>query len=354
MYLTPMQYPILIKADGITDDLPALVAAYNYCAKMGIDLYLPPGVIRIGSTWIIGGRLYNEADVFMSAPLQKAKSASAAGLNLSKFTRPIRIIGTPSTCIWGDFVPTQLQAIIYYSCQGVERNTQTGLMAGGIEGLGVYAQPYFKNGKPTTLAEDYSGNNQVGIFCTYTDNMAINKVTVHGCKYGVIMNNSYRSQLSNLIMNYCTNALYHLESHGGNWGNIISYMCKRGPELASGKVTVNNLNSEYCETGLIVSCGGNVLNTVYLENTKCKSGVPQMIIGSTVPMREATIFNAITIGASCSAGYATGVEWLPNAGKTIFVGGNMPALLYKYQTGVKILNVGCEAVFPKEIVTVIF
>jgi hypothetical protein len=324
-----------IKADGVTDDLSALNYAVKQCKDLGyVRLVLPNGVIRITDTWKIGGKPFEETEYNVADPISHANEKGTAEFQVSKFTLPLQIVGSGNTCIYADFNDTgKLKAAVYISTLGVERFSQYEQSAAEFSNIGIYAKGYFINGKPTGKVEDYSKNNCIGLISFYTTSLTMNKVLMIGFKIGLVLNNSYDTELRNLQFKYCGNSFYHFQSHTSNISILKSYMCKKGGTIASDLVTIDDLYSGYCDTGLEVVNGSCNLNNLYFENNNCKLGTPQLIIGidSGTAMKAVRLTN-LTIGAVVkgAGNYATGIELKNTAREVLMEGGNVQSVYIKY------------------------
>lgn len=290
VFMPGTSFSQLIKADGITDDLPALKLA----AKSG-NVFLPAGLIRITDTWVIGDKPAAEQDMLSKEPLSDGNKYHNA-----QYTRAISISGN-NTTIWLDNPDTN-KSVIYYAAQGLKDDNN----AATISNLTL-------KGKGT------------GIASFFTKRLTIQGVNFIGFNNGLILNNAYFFTGSNLYFNNCRRAEYDIRSHRSNFNNITLSFCKKGFEVRSNNILVNGYYASFCNTGLHVAAGNNEFHSIYLESPLAGDG--QLIIGDTAGERvDGNEFNTLVIAASNPLN--RGIVFLDNLGTVEFRGGGAQSTLF--------------------------
>lgn len=320
------------KGDNITDDLLALNAAVKYLGSDGGTIFLDKGY-RITDTWVLGESFINEND-----GLQR-NFTLLKSFNLPKYLsaikkKPIKIIASSKGGIYGDFKSDTLKAIIFYAMYGDSRAWPGDeKYAAEISNLAVYGQGNFVNGIATIRGDnngyDYT-NNQIGILALNTFKMQVSNCTFYGLKKGLVLNNSYFSNLTNNYYKLCDVGLLHLQSHGSIITNNIAYYCNKGYEIRSGQIVMNNINSEQCKIGLHIVNGMNVVNGCYLEANRT-SGLSQLIVGADIGdegyiegnKAGGIIINAITIAVSNTDGSIGNNVMLKSTADDVHINGGM-------------------------------
>jgi hypothetical protein len=313
------------KGDGIADDLPALNKATKFLKNSGGIIDLKNKYYRITDTWIVGAKFIDEKYAYFSNP------TASSHYNHTKYMeaiskKPIKIIATGGYAgIYGDFQSDSPKAIIYYNLYGDTRATPSAEnYVAEISNIGIYAKGAFVNGKPklVTSASGFSySSNQMGILALFTFQMLISNVTCYGLKEGIVMNNSYFSKITTCYFKLCQTGIYHIQSHGSIIDNPTAYFCKKGYEIRSGQISMNNINTEQCPLGLHIINGSNVVNGAYLESNRT-GGKAQLIIGDDSGYAcEGVILNAVTTASTKPDGTVANGVLLKKTARTVIING---------------------------------
>ena len=125
--------------DGIHDDLPGIDAATKYCQENRTVLQFPSGVFRITSQWVIGAKTVQENDL-LQGKFTESPSFKMEEHQLARQLGPMIISGGVNTCIYGDFNPNRLTAIIYYNIHsnGPPNNPSSHFYTHEISNIGIY------------------------------------------------------------------------------------------------------------------------------------------------------------------------------------------------------------------------
>jgi hypothetical protein len=335
--MTTKQYTVTpemfgAKGDAIADDLPALQAAVNYLGNDGGTIMIDK-VYRITDTWVFGETFINDND-----GLQR-NFTQLKSFNLDKYLavvkkKPIKVIAGTKGGIYGDFKSDTIKAIILYTMYGDSRAWPGDeKYAGEIKNLAVYGEGNFVNGIATISGDgngyDYS-NNQIGVLALNTFKMQVSNCTFYGLKKGLVLNNSYFSNLTNNYYKLCDIGLLHLQSHASIITNNIAYYCNKGYEIRSGQAVMNNVNTEQCKIGLHILNGMIVVNGCYMESMKT-AGLSQLIIGADTDddgyiagqIAGGIIINALTIGVSNPDGSIGNSVMLKSTADDVHINGGM-------------------------------
>lgn len=277
-------YAFGAKMDGIFDDSPAAERAIAYARTARAksrELQIPTnGILRLTREPVIGGDF-----IPLELCYKNIDSVDCYRCNYGAFLDGARVInmqikGKGESCIYADFNnPDKLQAAILFGAMKGE--SQLGKQQYNLEisNVGIYAQGYFKNGKRVFEKVDYSKNNCVGIAALFAFGLTVKNVTMVGFKEGILLNNAYFFDVTNVTTYYSQRASFDIRCHRGSYNNITNGYCDKGNEIRSNKIMVNGLYSLGCKTGLHVAGSNNILSSVYLE-----SGTPgdgQLIIGDS-------------------------------------------------------------------------
>ncbi len=311
--------PTTLKADGVTDDLPALQDAIAYCIANDKILQLPSGVIRVTDEIVIGTRWQEVADAYSGS--FAIPDAGAAGYLSSVRTKNIVIRGGSLTAIYADFNdPARLKAAIYYGAQGRGEASYPTQMTGELSNLSIFAKGTMQSGKPVLPMAVDPSNNQVGILALFSFGLSISNVTLNGFKEGLLYDNAYFSVTNKVTCNFCGRFGYVARSHGSELRNVTAALNTTGLEIHSNQLTVTNYYANNCEVGLVVAAGNNVFNSTYLESGK--TTVAQLIMGddSGGSPIDGNTFTALTIANS---GQGQCAIFKSNAGRTSIHGGSI-------------------------------
>ena len=240
-----------IKADGITDDLPALKA----WARAGGKTPLPETKIRITDSWVVGGDVLSYDNLF-----KKEYNLKLTEYQSAKYAKAIAI---KNAVIWLDN-PDTTKAVIIYNAQGLLDDNNAGL----IENVTLIGKG-------------------IGIYSAYTKGLRLHNINFKGFKNGLILNNAYFFDCQNLRFENCDRAEYDIRSHRGNFSNITVAGCKKGFEIRSNQIIVNGYYASQCNTGLHVAAGNNELRSVYLETLKTDGQIAAIKIGLTQAVKFA-------------------------------------------------------------------
>ena len=313
------------KGDGIADDLPALNKATKFLKNAGGTIDLKNKYYRITDTWVLGSKFIEEKYCYYSNPTTSSHYKHAKYMEaISK--KPIKIIATGGYAgIYGDFESDSPKAIIYYNLYGDTRATPSAEnYVAEISNIGIYAKGAFVNGKPK-LANNASGfsysSNQIGILALFTFQMLISNITCYGLKDGIVMNNSYFSKITTCYFKLCERGIYHIQSHGSIIDNPTAYFCKKGYEIRSSQISMNNINTEQCPLGLHIVNGSNVVNGAYLESNRT-GGKAQLIIGDDSGSAcEGVILSAVTTASTKPDGTVANGVLLKRTARTVIING---------------------------------
>jgi hypothetical protein len=193
----------------------------------------------------------------------------------------LKIIGEGTVSIYGNFNDSlELKPIIMYQAAGDGRNTWSTLqVTAEISNIGVYGKGCFDiNGKPLPREiPPYQTNNQVGILSVFTTGLRLSNVYFRGLKEGLMLNNVYLSNNSNLKFDFCQRGIYEIQSHSNSYRTLNAYGCNKAFEFRSNKQVVSNLYAQNCKIGLHVGGANNTFISTYFENAV--EGESQVIIG---------------------------------------------------------------------------
>jgi hypothetical protein len=326
MYVSPKQYGATF--DGVTDDIAALEATYNYCKNLAgykmVVIQMPPGVCRITRPWVLGTRFVEEADCFtglITATNNLASTVNQSNYNSSQLVNVISIEGSGATALYLDFDAANsasLKAGIYYAIQGGAQATGSiELYTAHISGLGIYGKGYFTNGLPATRATTYSEtNNQAGIVGLFNTHLSIYNCTFSGLREGLILNNSSFASLKKSDFKNCRRGIYTIQSNASVVENVTISNTWRGFEIRSSQMTVNNYVSNYCLNALYVAAGNNIFNSCFLQQNSANDTDAQLVIGDNAAdtgyvagfagLCDAVVFNALSIVANRAPAWGGG------------------------------------------------
>jgi hypothetical protein len=351
MYVSPKQFGATF--DGVTDDIAALEATYNYCKSLAgykmVVIQLPPGVCRITRPWILGTRFVEESNCF-SALFVGGTAASTINLTdytSSRWVNVISVEGSGATALYLDFDAANsavLRAGIYYAIQGDARaSTSIDLYTAHISGIGFYGKGYFNNGTPaepraTTYSET---NNQIGILGVYNFHLSIFNCSFNGLKEGIVLNNSYMGWLKNSDFRNCRRAYYTLQSHAAIVENVTVTNAWRAFEIRSGQTAITNIFAGNCTNALYLGLGSsaNVFNSCLFKTNNATVTDAQVVIGDnpsdpvyvTNSLCEGIVFNGLTIVANKADGGPGLAIWMKESARRISVnGGTVLNSLKKY------------------------
>ncbi|MDB5275524.1 MAG: hypothetical protein JWR61_479 [Ferruginibacter sp.] len=257
------------KGDGINDDLPAIKAATAYCLQNETIMQFPSGVFRITGQWVIGAKSIGEEDLFKGTANRTFKIRQH---EIARKTAPLIIRGSIRTCIYGDFAPTVLTAIIFYNIYGcgLPKKPSAHLYTHEFSNIGVYGKDFFKGKIPTPPDSANMNNNQIGLAIYNCTNPKIDGCNFSGLKYGLIFKTSYFGSIKNCHFELCRTGLYTSDYNANLIENIDGDRCNVFAEINGTNLVVNNFNTEFCATTLILSGRNIVFNGMYCENYKAE------------------------------------------------------------------------------------
>lgn len=284
-----------IKADGKTDDLPAL----NAWAKAGGITPLPSNtVIRITSTWFVGAQPFDNSNLFSGKPVYNLDK-----LHQAQYTREIDIIGK-NVMIWLDN-PDTTMPVISYNAQGLNTNGTGGTIQGiTLKGKGI------------------------GIVSCGTKNLKLYDLKFIGFKNGLVLNMTNRLDGRNLNFQNCQRAEHDIGAHCTNFYGISVGACAKGFEIHSNNTTINGYNSSLCGIGLHVAAGNNLIQNVHLETAAKFQSDAQLIIGDTTGIKvDGNVFIVLVV----TAPEKTGIRFLRTAGMVDIIGGGAQSCSFDFQ-----------------------
>ena len=313
------------KADGITDCTLALNECVKWaCKQKGkVVIKLKSGVYRITDTWIVGNKWAEESLFYNNFSF----TGSQTGVNVSEYQKSrwsniVSIEGTGQTCLYLDFADTtKLKAGIIYTLQGDGRYKKGYKQYNAsISGIGFYGKGTMINNVPndTILNETYKAytpNNSVGLICSYNIYLALKDLVFYGLKDGLVRNNSYFSEITNIRFEFCDRGYFDWQSHSSQIHSMFGSYCNKAFEVRSSQMVFNNIGTSGGGIGLHIGSGSNLFNGVYLESFN--SGEAQIIIGDNLGdpyykagypyLVDSTDINMVTVVAN-NADKTTGVS----------------------------------------------
>lgn len=311
-----------VKADNTQNDLPFLNTLTAYCIANRKNIYLPEGVIRITDTWYIGGPTVSAQDAYDINDFITAPSFNGTNHIAARLAVPIKVRGCGRTYIHGDFNPGVLTAIVYYNIQGANSGGKAGdLYTGEFSNIGIYAQGMWTGTNvyvnPTATNP---ANNQVGLLCLNTLQLRIQNLTFIGLKLGMLHNNTYFSQTSDIYWEYCVEGFTNLTSAGSKLENFIAYYCDLAYNIRGGQIHMSSINVEHCGNGLWIKTSNIVINGSYLEQI-VGTPINALIIGLdpgdpgyTVDSRaDRIVMNGVTIAGGTGASI-----WMKDSARRLY------------------------------------
>ncbi len=319
MYVSPLQFGA--KFDGVTDDIDALYATYNYCNSLPYNklviIQMPPGICRITRPWVIGpstldanshyqplAKWVSETDCYRSIlptgpgtnyghgnPPSYDPASSA--LDVSKGAKPVSIEGSGATAIYLDFDNTELTAGIYYAPRG-NTTDNLELYSYHISGIGIYGKGYFDllplgSSNPTSIQVHLENNkkhtyqqitnNQVGIVCPNINKFTIENCTFRDLQQAILISSGFVS-VKNCVINSCVKGYYCWSAAGSTIENVNVFSSELAFEIRSGDMIVSNIYTSFCPTSLWVGIGTGTFNACYFESNNTVDGAAQVIIGN--------------------------------------------------------------------------
>lgn len=257
--------------DGVHDDLPAIKAATAYCLKNKTGLRFSSGIFRITGQWVIGGKTLPEDDLFTGRFGTEA-TFTMRQHEIARNAPPLIIRGSVNTCIYGDFKARKLTAIIYYNIQanGLPYHPSSHLNTHAFINIGVYAQGYFKGATVTPPASVDTSNHQIGLVILHCNQSSVDGCGFFGLKYGLVIKSAYFGVVKNCNFELCQTGMSVNNYNANLIENIAGYYCKLLADISGAQLTINNLNSEFCESTMAINGNNIIINGVYCENYDLK------------------------------------------------------------------------------------
>lgn len=280
---------MIIKADGVTDDLPAV----KEWIKTGGGI-LPAGIIRVTDSIVLGGIVlkdYTNPDT---------TTLDIPQYNAARWEKPVPIIGNPQgTVIWLDN-SDKSKPVIAYNALGWKTNVISGKIADlTLRGVGI------------------------GITTAYTQHLRLYNIIFEGFDNGLVLNNGYFVDAANLRFNKCNRAEYDIRSHMSVFKNTVLRDCKKGFEIHSNQVSLNGYNAQNCEVGLHIAGSNNQIERCVLENIRPSDA--QLVVGDkTGAVISGNVFTTLTI----SSPYQVGIRWEKTAGTMSLDGGSIRSVTF--------------------------
>lgn len=280
-----------IKADGKTDDGPALIA----WVKAGGGMLPSNCTIRITKTWFIGEQPFDYKSLFSYKPVLNAEKYQNA-----KYSKETSITGN-NVLLWLDN-PDTTMPVISYNAQGLNGNSTGGLIQGiTLKGKGI------------------------GIVSCYTKYLKVYDVKFSGFKNGLVLNMTNRFEGRNLQFQNCQRAEFDIQAHCSNFSGISVGACKKGFETRSSNTIISGYNSSLCEVGLHVAGSNNLFQSLHLETAGGFVNDAQLIIGDSAGAKiNGNVFQVLTV----TAPNTTAIRFNKTAGMIDFTGGGAESCLF--------------------------
>lgn len=284
-----------IKADGKTDDLPAL----NLLVKAGGVNVLPYNkVIRITSTLFIGPQPFDYKNIFLSKPVYNLDK-----LHQAQYAKDVYFI-SHNTKIWLDN-PDTTMPVISYNAQGLNSNSTGGTIQGiTLEGKGI------------------------GIVSCGTKNLKLYDVKFIGFETGLVLNMTNRFDGRNLNFQNCKRAEFDIGAHCSNFYGISVGGCKKGFEVHSNNTTITGYNSSLCEAGLHIASGNNLIQNIHLETAEKFASDAQLIIGDTTGV---TVDGNVFFVPVITAPNKIAIRFMETCGMVNFIGGGAESTSFEFK-----------------------
>lgn len=257
--------------DGINDDIQAIENATDYCLRNNKVLKFSSGIFRISRQWIIGGKPVHERDIF-SRQLATAPSWNIRQYEKSRFSNPIKIVGSSQTFIYGDFDNSTIEAILYFGVisNGNSNRPSPQFYTSEISDIGFYGRGSFNKGKFNQTALSSLSNQQIGLLIYRSQSIRISGCKFYGLKFGIVAQDVYFSEIINTTFSTCLLGFQGIGFNANKLDNVLADNCKVGMKILGSVVVCQLLNFEFCETGMEFSGEGLVINGMYCENDNLK------------------------------------------------------------------------------------